>query len=264
MASSTPVAPIAKNKGFIKRELNGATFLTLEHIGHMALVVIVSGLVLSGILSAMSMWFGTAGMSSALTGGSVGILGAAASSAVEGALSLGVVAALIVLVPLLVLLDRRTRAEWHKRPGFAGRLAYKVPVYTALSVLAAAIVACKIQMLYVILSSLAFIGVTGAPIGSLYVDHFVPALLGVAVFGAAAWYLFALAKGRDHGRTFSMAAGVLAGVVSLALFITTLVVLHDGNKSFKTPGVRTDPAPAVDLPAYDEEYYRDLMKKYYQ
>ena len=263
MATSTPVAPVAKSKGFIKRELNGATFLTLEHIGHMALVVIVSGLVLSGILSAMSMWFGTAGMGSALTGGTVGLLGAAASSAVEGALSLGVVAALLVLVPLLVILDRRTRAEWHKRPGFAGRLAYKVPVYTALAVLATAIIACKIQMLYVVLSSLAFIGVSGAPIGSLYIDHFIPALLGVVVFGAAAWYLFTLAKGRDHGRTFSMAVAVLAGVVSVALFITTLVVLHDDTKSFTRPGVQIDPAPST-TPSYDEEYYRDLMKKYYQ
>jgi divalent metal cation (Fe/Co/Zn/Cd) transporter len=262
MATDTPVAPVAKSKGFIKRELNGATFLTLEHIGHMALVVIVSGLVLSGIMSALSMWFGTAGMSSALMGGArLGV----ASSAVEGALSLGVVAALLVLVPLLVILDRRTRAEWNKRPGFAGRLAYKVPVYSALAVLAAAVVACKIQMLYVILSSLAFIGVSGAPIGSLYVDHFVPALLGAIVFGAAGWYLFTLAKGRDHGRTFSMAAAVLAGAVSIALFITTLVVLHDGTKSFSNPSVELDPgAPTTNTPTYDEEYYRDLMDKYYQ
>src|SRR5688572_14928284 len=98
MATTTPVAPIAKNKGFIKRELNGATFLTLEHVGHMVLVVVVAGLVLSGVLSAMSMWFGAAGMGSVLISGTAS-LGAAASSAMEGAMSLGIVAALLVLVP---------------------------------------------------------------------------------------------------------------------------------------------------------------------
>ena len=257
---AAPVAPQSNGKNFLQRELNGSTFLTLEHIGHMALVVLVPVLLLAGFGAAFSMWFGTPGMAYTLMGGA-SLLGPASMSMLTGALSLSVVAALLVLVPALVVLDRRTRAEWHKRPGFAGRLAYKVPVYTALAVLGALIVACKIQMIYVLIASLAFIGVQGAPIGSMYVNSFIPALLGLLVFGGAAWYVFTLAKGRDNGRRFSLIAAVLGAVVSAALFITTLVVLHDG-KGYNG-GVQIDRGSGRE-PAYDTEYYRDLLDKYYR
>lgn len=262
--SPAPVAPKMGGKGFITRELNGATFLTLEHIAHMALVVVVTCLVLSGVLAAMSMWFGTSGMASLM--GSTGMmLGGAGAKAMEGALSLGVVAALLVLVPALVILDRRTRAEWHKRAGFAGRLAYKVPVYSALAVLAIIEVAFFIQMLYVVITSLALIGVKGAPIGSMYVEMFIPALIGYALFSAACWYVFLLAKGRDNGKLFSMIMGGLGIVVAVALFITTVVVLHENNDGFNTTPSTT---PSLNMPrtdrTYDEDYYRDLLDKYYQ
>lgn len=255
---AAPIAPQRSGKGFLKRELNGATFLTLEHIGHMVLVVAVPALVLAGITAAMSMWFGMPGMATMLMGGSSQLLGAS-TAAVEGAMSLSVVAALVILVPLLVLLDRRTRAEWHKRPGFAGRLAYKVPVYTALAALVTFVVACKINMLYVVIASLAFIGVQGAPIGDMYVNSFVPSLLGLLVFSAAAWYLFTLAKGRDNGRLFSVVAAVAGAAVSLALFITTLVVAHDGTSRYNN-GEQTGPGSSE----LDSDYYRDLIDKYYQ
>lgn len=260
---ATPVAPESKGKGFIQRELNGATFLTLEHAAHMALVVIVSGLIVSGIGAAFSLWFGAAGMSHAFLGDAAALLGGVSSKTLEATMALGVVAALLVLVPALVILDRRTRAEWHKRPGYAGRLAYKVPVYTALAVLAAILVALKIQMLYVVIASLAFIGVEGAQIGDMYVQSFIPALIAYAVFIAAAWYVFNLAKGRDNGRLFSLAKAFGGGVLAIALFITALVALHDGKSDTTLPTTRDD-SPSTVEPSYDEDYYRDLLEKYYQ
>jgi len=256
MATPAPVAPESKGKSFIKRELSGATFLTLEHVGHMALVVVVSVLVLSGLCSALSTWFGTNGMASTMLIGSAGMAGGGLMRAFESSVSLGIIAALVVLVPALVILDRRTRAEWNKRRGYAGRLAYKVPVYTALAVLGVLLVASKIQALYIIISSLAYIGVSGAPIADMYVGNFIPALLGIAVFGAAAWYVFNLAKGRDYGRKFSFATTVVGVAVVLTLFITSLVVLHDGTKTY---GPERD---ATTTPMYDENYYQDLLNQY--
>lgn len=261
MATPAPVAPESNGKGFIQRELNGATFLTLEHVGHMALVVIVSALVVSGLCSALSMWFGTNSMASTMAFGSAGLLGGAALQAHESVTSLGIVAALLVLVPALVVLDRRTRAEWNKRRGYAGRLAYKAPVYGALGVLGALLVAAKIQALYVIIASLAYIGVPGAPIGGMYVGNFIPALVGIAVFSAAAWYVFNLAKGRDYGRKFSMGAVAVSGALVIALFITSLVVLHDGEKTF-APNQSGGSTVMPQEPGYDEDYYRDLLDKY--
>lgn len=259
---ATPVAPESKSKGFIKRELNGASFLTLEHIGHMALVVIVSGLIVSGLGAAFSLWFGLGGMSQTIFGSTSALLGAGGKT-LEATMALGVVAALLVLVPALAILDRRTRAEWHKRPGYAGRLAYKVPVYAALAVLAIILVALKIQMLYVIISSLAFIGVQGAQIGDMYLHSFIPALIAYAVFGAAAWYVFNLAKGRDNGRLFSMAKVIGGGVLAVALFITALVALHDTKATTPEPTTRGT-SPSMTEPSYDEDYYRDLLEKYYE
>jgi len=259
MATPAPVAPESNSKSFIKRELNGATFLTLEHVGHMALVVVVSMLVLSGICSAFGMWFGTNAMASTMFLGSTGALGGGLQ-AHESFMALGVVAALLVLLPALVILDRRTRAEWNKRRGYAGRLAYKAPVYGALGALGLLFVASKIQALYVIIMSLAYIGVSGAPIGSMYVGNFIPALLGMAVFGAAMWYVFNLAKGRDYGRKFSMMATAIGGAVVLALFITSLVVLHDGSESAAPK--RTSGSQTMPMPTYNEDYYRDLLENY--
>jgi hypothetical protein len=264
---ATPVAPESKSKGFIKRELNGATFLTLEHIAHMALVVVVSGLIVSGLGAAFSLWFGAGGMSQALLGDASLLLGGMGGKTLEATMALGVVAALLVLVPALVILDRRTRAEWHKRPGYAGRLAYKVPVYGALAVLAAILIVLKIQLVYVIISSLAFIGVQGAQIGDMYLHSFIPTLIAYAVFGAAAWYVFNLAKGRDNGRLFSLAKAVGGGVLAVALFITALVALHDGKNDTTLPATRGESDGSTTQPAepsYDEDYYRDLLEKYYQ
>jgi hypothetical protein len=174
-------------------------------------------------------------------------------------MALGVVAALVVLVPALVILDRRTRAEWNKRRGYAGRLAYKAPVYGALGVLGVLLVASKIQALYIIIMSLAYIGVSGAPIASMYVGNFIPALLGMVVFGAAGWYVFNLAKGRDYGRKFSMISALAGAAVVIALFITSLVVLHDGRSAY--PG-RAGGGQITPMPAYDEDYYHDLLENY--
>lgn len=255
---ATTPAPATARKGgssFITRELNGATFLTLEHVAHMALVVIITALLAVGIMNAIALWSGDSGaLATSVFGTWVGVGGGAAKYT-QASMSLGVVAALLVLVPLLVVLDRRTRAEWHKRAGYAGRLAYKLPVYTALGVLVAIKTAAFISMLAVVISSLALIGVDGSDIGSMYVYDFLPALLAVVLFGAAAWYVFRLAKGSDIGRMFSMAVSALGAALVVALFITATVTFHS------KPETRILPTPATPS---NPDYYQDLFDKYYE
>ena len=140
------------------------------------------------------------------------------------------VAALLVLVPLLWVLDRRTRAEWMKRHGYAGRLAYKLPVYISLGLLVAGKIMADITMLCVVLTSLVLIG-TSADIGALYLDEFVPALVMAVVFGFSAWYVFKLAKGHDMGRQFSMLMAVIGAGLAVALLITAVSVAHSETTS---------------------------------
>lgn len=231
---TTPVAtPASANVGsFLKREMSGATFLTLEHVGHMALVVIVTILVAVGFITALSLWTGNVGIVSMMPE-----LGAHGAKYVEASMAISIVAALLVLVPMLAVLDRRTRAEWLKRPGYAARVAYKAPVYTALGVLVVGKTAAVIQMVSVVLSSLALIGVSGSDIGGMYLSQFLSALLVTIIFGASGWYVFKLAKGRDNGQTFSMAMVVVGTMLAIALFITAIVTFHNStNTSQPTRG----------------------------
>lgn len=250
-----PVAP-AGGESFVHRELNGATFLTLEHVGHMALVVIVPLLLLGGILSALNMWTGMPGITSQLMGSGAALVSASSFKVIEATMSLGVVAALLILAPALLVLDRRTRAEWHKRPGYAGRLAYKVPVYTALAILGVLAVSTVIEMLFVVVTSLAFVGIANAPIGTMYLETFLPAAITFVVLVIVAWYVFNLAKGRDYGRKFSLGVVALGLATVVALFITSLIVLHGSDNSF-SPTTNPNLDPYSGSRSYD-----DLLNQY--
>lgn len=254
-AAHAPITPATGGESFVHRELNGATFLTLEHVAHMALVVVVSALILAGIMAALTMWAGLPSVINSLTlfsGSSVHVM--------DAVMALAVVAALLVLAPALLVLDRRTRAEWHKRPGYAGRLAYKVPVYTALAILGVLTVGSVIEMIYVVITSLAFIGMANAPISTMYLDTFLPAAISFVVFAATAWYVFNLAKGRDYGKKFSMAVGAISIAAVVSLFITSLTVLHSGDNSFSAPSPSTiDPYSSS-----SSHYYQDLLNQLQQ
>lgn len=224
MASSAPTAAPSVAGMFMKRELNGASFLSLEHVGHMLLVVVVAALVAAGISTSISLWTGSPAMS--MMGGFGLLIGGGGAAQIEAMSATCIVAALMVLVPLLVILDRRTRAEWLKRHGYSGRLAYKVPVYVALGLLITAKLTADIVMLSVILSSLVQIGVSNSQVGNLYLTQFVPAFVAAVVFGLAAWYIFKLAKGRDMGRQFSAFMAFISTVLVVALLITVVSVVH--------------------------------------
>ncbi len=224
VAPAPAVIPSAGGQ-FLKRELNGATFLSLEHLGHMLLVVVVAALLAMGISMAISIWTGASAMGASMMGG-LGLIASGGVAYLQAMAAVGIVAALVVLVPLLVVLDRRTRAEWMKRRGYSGRMAYKVPVYLALGLLVSAKLIADICMVSVVISSLVQIGVPDAQIGSLYLTQFVPALIAAVVFGMAAWYVFKLAKGRDMGRQFAAFMAVLSTALVIALLITAVTVLR--------------------------------------
>jgi len=228
-------------ESFWKRELNGATFLSLEHAGHMILVVIVAALLSVGVVTAISLWTGSSGLLSAL--GAASLIGGSAAKYVEANTAIALVAALVVLVPLMVVLDRRTRAEWLKRTGYADRVAYKVPLYLALGVTVAAKLFAIVQMLTVILTSLAVIGVNGNGVGDMYLYQFLPSAITAVIFGGTAWYLFKLAKGRDNGRAFSTLVMLLSGALAVALFVTAVITLH-------TPGTSMQPSGGTNF--YDD------------
>jgi len=224
-----------------RRQLNGTAFLTLEHIGYFALVVLLPGVLLAGVAAALELW---ASKGSNLEVMALGIPNIVTTAGLSTAGAIGVVALLLVMVPLAYCLRSRLSAEYKKRPGYTGRVAYKLPVYAALGLLVAATLALFTVMLYVFLNSLALIGVSDASIGDMYLGQFVPALLGLIAYGMAGWYVMWFAKGRDASRMFMRIISLLGAVMVIALFVTALTVNHDTKNRGNGGGpVRTLPYP---------------------
>jgi hypothetical protein len=236
-------------KKSVARQLSGTSFLTLEHVGYFVLVVLIPSLLLLGASTALQLWQGgSAAGSSGSTFLPLSYTVEPIMRYVDSTVAIALSAAFLVLAPLMYVLRRRTAAEYAKRPGYTSRVAYKLPVYTALALLAAQTVGAFVSMLGVFLNSLVNIGVKGADIGGMYTAQFVLALLAFVVFGLAAWYVMWFAKGRDLSKVFVGGASLLATVLTIALFVTTLTLNHDTKNNIDP--IKPQPYP-YDLPSFD-------------
>lgn len=205
-----------------RRRLRGTTFLSLEHALKAVLMVVVVTLLGVSIVLALQLWTGAASGTSF-----VRVNGSAAELIAGTAMTLA--AALIVLVPALIVLELRTRAEYQKRPDFRLRLAYRIPLYAAFAAVLTLTGLSLIQLLAAFLTSLTLLGAAGANIGAIYLGQFLPALLTLALYGAAAVYLFQILRGKDRGAIFGLAVVTLSVVMVLALFITSVVLTHQST-----------------------------------
>jgi hypothetical protein len=220
----------------LARQLSGTSFLTLEHVSYFVLVTLMPMLLLLGATTAIQLWQN----GSSKSGTFVPLMyDMPVVAGIDATVAVSLIAAFFVLAPLMYVLRRRTAAEYIKRPGYTNRVAYKLPVYATLGVLAAFATGAFISMLSVFLNSLLNIGVSGADIGAMYTGQFLPALLAFVVFSMACWYTMWFAKGRDTSKVFVGVVSVLAAVMAVALFITTLTINHDTKKT--TPIQSDDP-----------------------
>ena len=210
------------------RQLNGTSFLTLEHVGYFVLVVLLPVLLLAGASTAMQLWQNTNSVTTGVFQPQAYIVGPVFRP-VDLSMGMMAAAALAVLAPLMYVLRRRIAAEYAKRPGYTSRVGYKLPVYSALGALAALTAGALIMMLSVFLNSLVSIGVSGVNIGTMYTQEFLPALLAFAVFGMAAWYTMWFAKGKDTSKMFVGVVLLLATIMAVTLLVTTLSVNHQNK-----------------------------------
>jgi len=245
-AATTSTEDRKKN---VLRQLNGTSFLTLEHVGYFALVVLMPVLLLLGAEIAIQLWQSSNSSSSGSTILPLAYTVEPVMRYVDTSAAVTLTAAFLVLAPLMYCLRRRVSAEYAKRPGYNTRVGYKLPVYTALGILAALTVGAFVTMISIFLNSLANIGVSGANIGQMYTQQFLPALLAFAVFGMAAWYSMWFAKGKDTSKMFVGVVALLAAVMAIALFVTTLTLNHQ-TKSNNGPA-QTQPYPLPDDTPYN-------------
>ena len=211
--------PLVSTNG-MQRQLHGTAFLSLEHWAYITLAVLLPLLLLGGFHAAMAVWTnkGTDPVAALMSGGIL--------TQFFGSLTVTFTALLLTLAPLMFILQRRTEGEFIKRSGYRHRLAYKLPIYGGLAVLAVFKVISFSSLLAAFLESLTLIGVKGADIGGLYLTQFLPSLLALVVFAAAAWYLMCLAKGYDKSSLYSLVVLCVAVLLSVALFTTAVMAAH--------------------------------------
>ncbi len=207
---------------FIRRNLRGATFLTFEHAGHLALIVIIAGLISAGSVMALQMWLGNSMPWLAVPVLQYDII----PSSLNPACALWVAAAMMTLTPAMLILGMRARAEWPKRPGYQARVAYKAPMYIGLAVSSIVTAVSFITLFAVVLRALASIGLSSFDMGGLFMGQFVPPLLVFVVFVAVKWYFFMLIKGYDKSRQFTGMLTIVAGILAAALIISSVVALY--------------------------------------
>ncbi len=252
--TQTATTSTEDRKKAMMRQWSGTSFLTLEHVAYFVLVVLMPVFLLSGASIAMNLWQGG---SSSGGGAAYDVLTYPVEPilrSVDTTFSVTLTAAFVVLAPLMYCIRRRIAAEYVKRPGYSSRVAYKLPVYTALGILTALTVASFVTMLGVFLNSLANIGVSGADIGQMYTSQFLPALVAFAVFSMAAWYTMWFAKGKDSSRIFVGVITLLAGVMAITLFVTTLTINHQSKS--------TNPSPSQPYPLLDDTPYNSRSNNY--
>lgn len=204
----------------VNRQLHGTAFLSLEHWAYMVLVVLVPMLLIGGFQAALIIW-SNEGMEPLM----VMVMGGLAGH-FFGSLAVTFTAALVTTAPLLFVLQRRTEGELAKRPGYTQRVAYKLPIYGALAILAVLKTMMFISLLAAFLQSLTMIGVKGADIGGLYLTQFLPSLLALLVLGGASWYVLKLAKGVNKSRQFAFAILWLGALMAVTLFTTAIMASH--------------------------------------
>lgn len=199
----------------LSRFTRGTTFLALEHVLYLFFTLVLAGLVVCGSVAALALW----GEESLFKPSAAGLF-------FMSSWSIWLAAALLSLSPLVWLLHVRTRAELPKRPGFTGRLAYKVPLYVALGVGAVIKVGAWVTLVSVFLFSLASMGLSSEAVMSLSASQLVPAFLTIVVFGVTNWFLLKRAKGTDDGRNLTQLLASIGVILGIALFISAAISLQ--------------------------------------
>lgn len=211
---------------FWKRQTQGTAFLSLEHVAHMATVVITAVLTAAAANWLIVSWWGQSWSSAGLANhwpmlDLTGWLMGMPYSAV------GLAAALLMFSFMLWFLGSRTKSEWGKRLGYTKRTAYKVPIYTAMGILGLISFSAKIVMLAVLLTSISWLGMANAPDQTnMYALQFLPALVTAVVASATFWHLVKMAKGHDKTMNWGMMKAALGVVLAVAMLVTYAVNLR--------------------------------------
>ena len=218
----------------------GSQFLTLEYVAALGFSVLSALCSVAGISAAFGLWndkFVAVGAPLSwllpLSGGYAGIIVLAVAAVLSAALA-------------YVFFGRVSRTV-PQRAGYTNRISYKVATYGAFATFAVHLVVLVAALIGTLIASLVLIG-SDSSISALYLQEFLPQLVGAAVIAAATYFTYRIVRGFNKSRILSLTLLGVAVAVLLTLIITVTIRSHDddsrtsndysSSKSVKTPSLK--------------------------
>lgn len=151
-----------------------------------------------------------------------------ASSLVSSGGYIGIVESSILAVMFALvafLLYKNVTKEIAMQPEYINSAVYHFITNGLFAVLATVFIVCVTQLLSILISSLLLIG-TSTDIGGLYLNQFLPSLLGAGVIGVTGFAAYKIMKGRNLSGLMTIVLVSLAGALLIATLITVPIKAH--------------------------------------
>lgn len=217
--------------GYADPNKGKAKLLTFEYLLAMASAFISAGLVAAILVPLFGLWAST---SSPITTYVDNHFALSMETPATGMVASAVFA--VVLAVLSFILFGRVSKAVPDREGFTDTTGYKLITYGGLLVLVMAILPLIAKLVSILINSLLFIGIKGAGevYKSLYLAEFLPYLLGLAVLGAAAFFVVKIVNGRNMSKALTFTLIAASSVVLIASAITVAVKIHSDKSTSRS------------------------------
>lgn len=194
--------------------------LTLKYLGAglAAIVSVVSSTMAISLL--VSLWANTLA--------SNGILMLLGVNGYVALVTLGVKA--VVAGVIAMLLYRKVTKDIAKRPEYVSRRPYIIITNLVFGFFAVMLVGYVVKLVAILISSLVLIG-SGADIGAMYLQHFLPYLVSAGLVFVAAFMTYKIVRGKNMSSVMTIALLSAAGAVLLATLITVPIKANSTSTS---------------------------------
>lgn len=233
-----------------------AQFLTFEYAFAMGSLVLSALLIVSILPALFGGWSGTgSAVAHSGTAWLFGLFDLNVVTSGTGLVATGVAAVTLAVVALVGF--GRVSRTIPERDGYTSRIAYKAVTYGGLAALVVAALALVAKLVGILISSLMFIGVSGAGklYKLLYLVEFLPYLLGLGLVVALIVLVTKIVKGSNKSKIASYIAMGAATTVLVASAITVAVQVRDTSpSSLNGYGDYRNNITDIDLPRYNLDY----------
>lgn len=232
MANSKPninseAAVAVSNDVQYRTSRGGAKWLTFEYALAMGSLVLSTWLVGSVLSTLFGAWSGQASTVTSYGGSWLfDLFSLSMVTAGTGVVVTSVAA--VVLSVLALILFRRVSRTIPEREGYTGRIAYKAVTYGAFSALVIPALALVAKLVGILISSLLFIGVSGAGhvYKSLYLAEFLPYALSLGLIVVVGMLVGKIITGSNKSKLATWIVIGASAAVMVAGAITVAVQSH--------------------------------------